>query len=398
MNTSPDKIHLVHVITGLGTGGAEGMLLRLLSFLDRDRFEPAVVSLGEDGPTGVEIRAAGVPLDILGMKPGKLEVGAVVRLASLFRKRSADLVQTWMYHADLVGGLAARWAGGIPTIWGIRNTHLDFSTMKRSTVLTAQVCALLSRWLPERIVCCSFASCTEHQRMGYDRSRSVVIPNGFDLERFRPNPQARQEVRSELGFPTSAKLVGLAARFHPIKDHQNFLRAARILVQWMPEVRFVLCGDGIDPGNRQLASWMMEEDLAGKAYLLGRRTDMPRLLASLDVVVSSSRGEAFPNVVGEAMACGVPCAVTDVGDSSLIVDKTGVVVPPAEPEALARAMEKLLQLPMEKRVQLGLAARKRIQEQFHLPDIAARYARLYEEIALNTANLEQTQRNEGKPG
>jgi glycosyltransferase involved in cell wall biosynthesis len=193
-------------------------------------------------------------------------------------------------------------------------------------------------------------------------------------------------------------LVGLAARFDLIKDHRNFIRAARVLLQWMPTIHFLLCGEGVTPENRQLASWISEEGLGGQAHLLGRRTDMPRLLASLDVAVSSSRGEAFPNIVGEAMACGVPCAVTDVGDSSLIVGKTGLVVPMGEPEALARAMEKLLQLAAEKRVQLGLAARQRIQEQYNISDIAARYAQMYEDVLDRKSVLEHLEHNNNKPG
>ena len=298
---------------------------------------------------------------------------------------------TWWGHWLPTGRAASR-SSGDP------EPHLDFATMKRGTVLTAQVCALLSRWLPERIVCCSFASCTAHQRMGYDRSRSVIIPNGFDLERFRPEPQARQEVRVELGIPADAELVGLAARFDPIKTTG--------ILSGLPGCSCSGCRRSIScsvvmPSLPKTASWhpgSQMKALAGRCTCWGAAQTCPAFWQALDVAVSSSRGEAFPNIVGEAMACGVPCAVTDVGDSSLIVGKTGLVVPMGEPEALARAMEKLLQLAAEKRVQLGLAARQRIQEQYNISDIAARYARMYEEVLNKKSVLEHLEHNQIKPG
>jgi glycosyltransferase involved in cell wall biosynthesis len=207
----------------------------------------------------------------------------------------------------------------------------------------------------------------------------VVIPNGFDLSELRPDPAARQDVRRELEVGERAPLVGMAARFHPQKDHASFLEAAKILHGRLPDVRFLLCGDGVTCENRALSDRVRQAGLADHAHLLGVRGDVPRLLAALDVAVLSSVGEAFPLVLGEAMACGVPCVATDVGDAARIIGETGEVVPPRDPAALAAALERVLNLEPERRRELGMAARQRIEENYSIERIAKRYEDLYSE-------------------
>ena len=377
-----NSIQLVHIITGLNTGGAETMLYKLLSAMEREAFEPLVVSLTDIGPVGEKIRALGVPVRALGMRRGVPDPRGVWRLVRLLKRQRPYLVQTWMYHADLLGGLAARLAGrGIPVVWGIHHSNLDPKGNKRTTIWTARVCARLSHRLPSRIVCCSEASRQVHAALGYAPQKMVVIPNGFDLSAFRPDPSARESVRRELGVAADALLIGLVGRFDPQKDHSNFVAAAALLSAAYPEAHFLLCGDGVNWDNQKLAGWIEEAGLRKRFHLLGRREDMPRLTAALDIASSSSYGEGFPNVIGEAMACGVPCAVTDVGDSAFIVGDTGLVVPPRDPEALAQAWKKLIDMGQEGRQRLGGAARKRILENFNLPDIIARYEALYKEAA-----------------
>src|SRR5665213_316569 len=209
----------------------------------------------------------------------------------------------------------------------------------------------------------------------------IVIPNGFDTRRFRPCPQARREVRDELGIAPDALIVGLVARYDPLKDHATFLRAAAAIVARRPETFFLLCGQNIDSHNRALVEQIQSLGLTGHCRLLGPRRDMQRVYPALDVLASSSISEAFPLVVGEAMACGVPCAVTDVGDSALIVGETGKVVPRANPQALARAIEELLAMKADARGQLGQAARQRVCELFDLDSVTQRYEAIYEQLA-----------------
>ena len=356
------------------------MLLKLLTELGRGRFDPVVVSLVSVGPVGDRLRAMGIPVHCLDLRRGIPDPRSVWRLSRLLARERPRLVQTWMYHADLIGGLAAAMAGGPPVAWNIRQAVISRRLHKAGTLWTAKICARLSRRLPDRIVCCSEAARAVHIAMGYDAGRMTVIPNGFDLDAFRPDPGAGRSLRRELGVSESAPLIGLAARLHPQKDHANFLDAAGRLGKARPDVHFVLCGDGVTEDAAELVAWVDEAGLRGRCHLLGRRSDMPTFQAALDIATCSSITEGFPNVVGEAMASGVPCAVTDVGDSAFLVGETGRVVPARDPAALAGAWESLLALPPEGRAALGAAARHRVAGHFSLAAVAARYAVLYESM------------------
>lgn len=375
-------VKVVHLITGLNVGGAETMLYKLLSSMDRDYFSLEVVSLTDIGPVGERIRALGVPVQALAMRRGVPDPRAIWRLASLLRQDRPQLLQTWMYHADLVGGMAAKLAGNIPLVWGVHHSNLAIGANKRTTIWTAKACARLANHLPVRIVCCAEAARQFHIALGYPAEKMQVIPNGFDLLVFKPDSAARLSVRQELGISAAAPLIGLVGRFDPQKDHRNFVQAAGRLYTKFPEVRFLLCGQGIARENTELAGWIAAAGMADCCHLLGQRDDVPRLTAALDIAVSSSFSEAFPLVVGEAMACSVPCVVTDVGDSALLVGDTGLVVPPGNPDALAKALGELLEMGAEMRSRLGAAARKRIEGYFGLPGIAARYEELYREVVM----------------
>jgi glycosyltransferase involved in cell wall biosynthesis len=375
-------LRITHIITGLYTGGAEIMLLRLLEHTDRTQFEPEVIALTGAGPVAEKIRALGVPVRIMGMRRGIPDPAGMLRLANILRRSRPDVVQTWLYHADLIGGLAARLEGIRAIAWGIHNTDLDPTRSKRTTIATARFCARLSRTVPRQIVCVAESGKAVHAALGYDVSRFVLIPNGFDTERFRPDPSARAAVRAEFGIPTETPLLGLLARFDPQKDHENFVAAAAILAALGSPAHFLLAGGEVTPENRDLTAWIAATGLQERFHLLGPRDDVPRLLAALDVCALSSRfGEAFPLVIGEAMACGVPCAATDVGDSRVLIGDTGRIVPPADPEALARACHELLTLSHTERDALSAAARARITANYEIGAIAGKYAALYEALA-----------------
>ena len=372
---------ILHLITGLSTGGAEMMLYKLVSKMDRNKFEIQVISLTDIGPIGEKIEDLGIPVRSLGIARGMPDPRMVFKLAKWFRRDIPDLIQTWMYHADLIGGLAAKIAGGIPVIWNIRHSNLDPKVNKNTTLWTAKVCTKLSDWLPSKIVCCSYVSEQVHARLGYNQNKMVVIPNGFDLDVLSPDMNARKAIRKELELAEETTLVGLIARFNPQKDHQNFFQAAGLLHQNRPDVHFVLCGDGIDWNNSKLTEWIVDAEVKSVTHLLGHRSDIPSIQAALDIASSSSSsGEGFPNVIGEAMACEVPCVVTDVGDSAKIVDVTGIVVPPKDPQALAKGWERLIEMGAEARRKLGIAARKRIQANYSLAVITEQYEDLYHRV------------------
>lgn len=374
------KIRILHVITGLSTGGAEMMLLKLLSAIDRDRYDCRVISLTNNGPIGAQISALGIPVISLGMRHGLPDPLGFIKLLKTLRKHQPDIVQTWLYHADLLGGLAAKMAGIPRVVWNIRHNNLAAGINKWHTRMTAQCCAWLSRWLADAIICNSRNSAVVHQAMGYETSLFHIIGNGFDLQRFTIDPVAKPVLCRELKLAPEALLVGLVARFDPQKDQCNFIAAARQIVSACPAARFIMVGKAIDDSNKILMDWINASGVAEHFHLLGERTDMPELMAAMDIVCSSSLGEGFPNAIGEAMSCGVPCVVTDVGDCADLLGDTGMVVPAADSRALAAAIIVLLQAGEAQRRQQGLLARQRIAEYYSLAAIVRQYEQLYSKL------------------
>jgi glycosyltransferase involved in cell wall biosynthesis len=208
-----------------------------------------------------------------------------------------------------------------------------------------------------------------------------VIPNAFDLQSFKPDPYAKSSVRTELGAQAGAFLIGMAARFHVLKDHRNFMEAAARLHSRFPEVHFVLFGRGVSSENAELNQWAAAAGIRSRCHLLGERRDVARLFSAMDIVASSSLSEAFPLAIGEAMACGTPCVVTNVGDSGLLIDTTGEVVAPGDPNALAEAWGRLIEAGPEERCRLGMAARRRVQRHFSLATAVERYQAIYAQLA-----------------
>ena len=368
------------IITGLNTGGAEMMMLKLLEHLPV-QFSVQVISLTNIGPIGQRIQSLGIPVTALEMPRSIPSPTALLRLVRLLKRNKPDIVHTWMYHADLLGGLAARLAEVPIVVWNIRHSDFSKETTKITTRLVAALCARLSKTIPDCIQCCSSVARDIHAGLGYAPSKFVVIPNGFDLDHFQPNPQDRESVRQELEINADTPLVGLVARFDPQKNHLGFFEAVSYLHQKRPDVHFLLAGRGIDNANDVLMEAIHQAKVSHVTHFLGLRDDIPRLMASLDVLVSAStHGEAFPNVLGEAMACGVPCVVTDVGDSAYIVGDTGKVVAPDDMAGLAIALDNLLSLPTEERFKLGRQARLQIAENFEIGKVVNLYQSLYEEL------------------
>lgn len=379
------SLKVVHVVSGLNMGGAEMMLFKLLSVWDRPRDEVEVVSLTGRGVFAERIEALGIQVTALEMPRGRPSLAGLIRLAKRFRHGPRVIVHCWMYHGNMIGGLAAWLGRQREIIWGIRSSSLDEVGNRRSTILTAKAGARLSA-LPRTIVCCSENARQLHVEMGYRADRMLVIPNGFDLDRFKPDEAARKSVRQELGIADDAILIGFIARFDPQKDHRSFVESARLVAVGQPEVHFVLCGHQLDWSNDAVRGWIEMAGLKENFHLLGRRDDVARITAALDIAACSSAfGEAFPNVLGEAMACGVPCATTDVGDSAYIVGDTGLVVPPGLPGLMADAWEKLIKAGGAYRRELGQVARRRVEENFELRSVAARYHSLYMEIEASAA-------------
>lgn len=375
-------VRVCHLITEVDLGGADRGLTNLVRSSDPRRFSHAVISMTKIGSLGKQVAAEHVVYD-LGMRRGVPSPTAFFRLVRILRRLNPHVLHSWMYHANLMGLLAA-WMAGVPrVIWNIHASNLDFTYYRRLTRSVVKFGALLSRFA-DRIVVVADRGKTAHQAYGYADTRMVVIPNGFDLDLFKPDPTAYAAVRRELGFTNDILLIGLIARFDPMKDHETFFKAASLLKDREPRVHFLLAGEGVDPENAQLCCLVRKHGLDSRVHLLGLRSDVQRLLAALNIAaLSSAFGEAFPRAIGEAMACEVPCVVTDVGDSARLVGEIGIVVPPRDPSALADAWTRLLAKSEDERRALGRAARERIASHFSQQEITKRYEQLYAEIAAN---------------
>ncbi len=355
------------------------MLTHLAPAMDRQRFENVVVSLTNAGPLAARIRGEGIRVAAVGMSRSLPSPVALWRLYRMLRSERPDVLQTWLYHSDFCGLLAGR-AARIPSIaWNIRCAQTDDRYKRGINGALVRLLARLSPF-PNAIAVNSQAGRDVHADLGYNPRRWAVLANGFDLERFRPDPTARAALCRELGTPDTDRLIGLVARYDPLKDHETFLRAAGQLVKVMANVRFVLAGSGVDDANTALIVMIHELGLADKVHLLGPRDDIPRLTAGLDIATCCSLGEGFPNVVGEAMACGVPCVVTDVGDAALIVGNSGVVVPPADPGALAKGWRQLAAMDTTSFDELGRRALARVQTHYSMARCVDRYQEFYSDL------------------
>jgi len=373
-------VKVTHVIVGLGVGGAELMLKRLI---ESHRFDPIwhhkVITLTDLGEIGKELRAKGVVVEVMNMRSPLDFPATLWRVMRLLRQQQPDIVQTWMYHADLLGGLAARFAGIKNVVWGIRTTDVSAGG-SRATVCVRWLCARLSNRVPHTIVCAAKAACRAHVRLGYRRDRIVVVPNGFDLSLLQATPAQVAALRSECGFAPDTIVVGTLGRFNAVKDPCNFVRAAGILALEYSTVKFLMVGRDFNEKNIDLMNWIKATGCEDRFVLLGQRNDAAVCLAAMDVFCLSSRTEGFPNVVGEAMAMRKVCVVTDVGDAAYLLGPDGVVVPKQDAVALAEGMSRLVRLSRIERECIGEKMHARISAEFDISHARERFEQVYTKV------------------
>jgi glycosyltransferase involved in cell wall biosynthesis len=378
----PDPaLRICFISTALQTGGAEMMLLKLLSILSAS-INATVISLADHGTVGPLIEAEGVSVHALGLGAGSSALLAPFTLSRIVRAFKPDVIQGWMYHGNLAAALAAQIGWRRPVLWAIRQSLYDISLEKKGTAAVIRTGALLSAVSPVEIIYNSTVAARQHEQFGYDPGRTRVIPNGFDIDKFTPRSADRADMRAKHGISDDTLVVGLVARFHPMKGHAIFLRAGAYLRQDGRDVCLVMVGRNTGSENASLASAIRETGMVGHVLSLGERSDMSSVNSMFDVVCSaSSWGEGFPNAIGEAMACGIPCVVTDIGDSALVVGETGMVVQANDPRALASAIASLHDAGRDARRALGLAARKRVIEKFSLATVVSEYESLFHRTA-----------------
>jgi glycosyltransferase involved in cell wall biosynthesis len=373
-------IRILHLITSLDTGGAEMTLARLVGGMDRQKFESRVVSLIPIGDVGEKIKAMGIPVETLSMKPGIPSIQSLKTLAKILKTYNPDILQTWLYHADLLGLLVGRLAGVPAIAWNIRSSDMDFSKYRRLSGLVARLCALLS-WIPQTIVVNSKIGMEHHINIGYHARSWQIIPNGIDTNTFKPDQTSRRQFRKKFNIPNHTTLVGLVGRLDPMKDHPNFIMAAANIQKHFNPAKFICVGDG--PSEYKQSLQKMARKCGIDIIWAGKQEHMPAVYNALDILVLSSKfGEGFPNAVAEAMACGLPCVATNVGDAAYIIGNTGKIIPAGNPESLASALLSLLELPITQRQSMGLRARHRIESNFSLEKMLDAYEILYENLTM----------------
>lgn len=376
-------VRVVHVITGLGSGGAENFLLRLLLALPARRVAARVISLGSGGGMVHKFREAGIEPVELGLK-GALWWWRLPEVLHSFRRAVSqwrpNLIQGWMNHGNVAGWFArAVAAPNAKLIWSIRQTVHETDLKSRSTHTAMR----LQRWLssrPDAIVCNSHLGLAHHVAMGFKNNRMLVIPNGFDAAQRSPGRGDRLAARQRVGLDADAFVVAMIARFHPVKDYGTFLAAIALAAREIPTLRALCIGRGVTAADSGLQRRVAELGIGDICTLVDERADLVTIYPGIDVACLTSLAEAFPNVLGEAMACEIPCIATDVGDAAHLLGVTGRLVRPGVPQEVAAAMVELFRLGPERRGELGRRARERIANQYSMPVVAGRYLDLYESL------------------
>lgn len=368
---------VLYVITGLITGGAETALLGLLSrFTSTQAMVVSLVPI-EGSVIAGRIKALDIPVSSLNLSTSLPNPLAIFKLRRIIAAFKPDIIHGWMYHGCLMANLAG---GKTPVLWSIRQSLYDLSAEKLPTRAVIRLCALASSHAAS-ILYNGDLALAQHEAFGFSARNHAVIPNGFDCDEFHPSQEAGLRVRTELGIAPDAVLIGLIGRYHPVKDHPSFFAAAGIIARQCASAHFLLAGKNLTAANPEIMQLVVANGLAGRVSLLGPRTDIPSINAALDIACSSSSSEGFSNTIGEAMASGVPCVATDVGETKSLIGDTGLTVPPRDPQALADALMVLIKTGATGRHHLGTAARSRIEVNFPLSLSAEKHEEMYRNMA-----------------
>ena len=385
----PSRTRILFLIPSLVANGAERQLYELARCMDPDRFEVHLVVYYDPGQEeNLWADAARLPhvrLHSLHKRRGALGyLTALPRLLGLILSTRAQVL-----HGYMDGNLPLLLLGrllGKPVVWGIRRTSKDQSRSSPLSNRLLKAGIWCSRFV-DLIIFNSEAGRTNHAAMGMRAARMEVVVNGFDVARFRPDPAQGAAQREAWSIPAGAPLIGIVARFNPVKDHPTFIRAAARLAQSWPGARFVCVGEGPGPYLASLRELAASLGIADRVLFPAGHLGMTAVYNALSFLVLSSSDEGFPNVLGEAMACGVPCVTTRVGDAQALVGPFGLVVEPGDAPAIAEALTVLLEEPAQARADRAQASRARICATFSVEALARNTERLLSSLVAPAAAL-----------
>ncbi len=359
------------------------MLRRLVESSNDSISQTVVISLTSLGVVGESLRRLGVTVHILGMHSFIHLPVTLWRLVRLIQRYRPDVIQTWMYHADLIGGLAARIAGSCAIVWGIRSTSIPQGRFS-VTYWLIRFCAICSYFIPDKIICCANSAKAAHIKLHYAEHKMIVIPNGYDFAALQFDEEIRSIGRARLGINEDDVVIGVVGRFDPLKDYFNFVSAAALVSEHYENVKFLVVGRGNEWSNETLCEWIESAGLTERFYLVGQQTDVAHFLMVMDIFCLSSVNEAFPNVVVEAMAIGLPCVVTRAGDAAIILNDEENVVPVKDSAALADALLKMCNLDRVSRIRLGAINSKEVRSRYGIDEIVQKYSYAYDFVAKET--------------
>jgi len=389
-NSGINKIRILHLISTLDVGGAEKFLSKLVIGMDSNLFKNIVVSMTDIGPVGQTLLDKGIVVVNLDMKKGVPDPIGLIRLIKILKHYKIDIIQCWMYHANIFGLLTGFFFKKIKVLWNIRCSNINLSDYGFIYAMTVKAGATLSQ-LPNCIIVNSYAGEKFHIDIGYKYKSTKwhVIQNGVDIKEFQPvigidTSNEGYEIRKKLLIPEDGFVIALVARFDPMKDHKTFFNAVKIILEKNSQTHFILAGRGVDYNNSIIRNYMMPIINKSNIHLLGERNDIKSIYFASDVASSSSSGEGFSNAIAEAMITSIPVVTTDAGDSKLIVGKTGIVVPVQDANALADGWQQMINAKPEYLIELGKMAKERIVNNFNFIKSVKKYESLYLKAGLPT--------------
>ena len=378
----------LHIIASLNIGGAETMLLRLIKHRPDLAKSTIVISLTENGKIGTTLEAMGVKVISMEMNTWSSTFITILKIKRIIQNEKPHIIHTWMYHANILGGIAAYLAKNKNIIWSIRRS--EFKRKESfSTFVVMKIGAFFSSIIPKVIVHVAELGLKNHQEYGYKSSNTLVIPNGFDIEKFKHDSVARKRIRNELNLTDDHIVIGCVGRFHESKGYETLISSSIEVLKLHKNVKYLLVGRNLDYQNNTLMEWINKTYFSDHFLLAGEQDNVSEYMSAMDIFCLSSTTEGFPNVVGEAMASALPCVVTDVGDVKKIIVNDAILIQPENKQLLSKGLCEMLNIDNEKRQKIGLKGRIKIEKEYPIKSICDRYYNLYSLIQLGRNNYEK---------
>lgn len=367
------ELKITHIIIGLNVGGAELMLKRLVEGTQSPgQVRHSIISLTDLGTVGKQLLSAGFDVRYLGLKGALTLPKVLFKLRQEIKRQKPNVVQTWMYHADVLGGLAAKSLKVDRIIWNVRNTNFGLNGLMHKLLI--RLSALISKYVPDRIVYVSQSAQESHEEAGYDPVKSLIINNGFSINKYHRESD-RDELRKELRFRKQDIVICSVGRYAPSKDHLTFIKAIKVAIGKNPNIKALMIGLNIDDTNQTLVNEI--GNYTQYFYLAGQRNDIPRIFNCVDVFCLHSITEGFPNVLGEAMSSALPCITTKAGDAELILNDCRYTVDIRDFDELASKVNQMSNMSSVERAALGENNKDIILERYTLEHILNKYLVLY---------------------